>query len=118
MCFFLGLSFSFSCYFLIFPFSVLDLIGVSVLNREERFLDDVEEMRDFVKVFREFFEMFGSEVPNIPNGCGPGCKGGHVHVPPGKCRIGIGAVFVCIILSVLFSRSLCSKCSENVITFV
>ncbi|CAM9178065.1 unnamed protein product, partial [Scytosiphon promiscuus] len=46
----------------------------------ERFYDDVEEMRAFMSMFMELVGMFGNDMPN---GCGPGCKGGHVHAPPG-----------------------------------
>lgn len=43
--------------------------------------DDVDEMRAFMSMFMELVGMFGSD---IPNGCGPGCKGGHGHVPSGE----------------------------------
>ncbi|CAM9929828.1 unnamed protein product, partial [Discosporangium mesarthrocarpum] len=49
----------------------------------ERFYDDVDEMRAFMSMFMELVGMFGSDIPAMPNGCGPGCKGGHGHMPPG-----------------------------------
>ncbi|CBN74776.1 Heat shock protein 40 like protein/ DnaJ domain containing protein [Ectocarpus siliculosus] len=49
----------------------------------ERFYDDVDEMRAFMSMFMELVGMFGSDIPSMPNGCGPGCKGGHVQMPPG-----------------------------------
>lgn len=52
--------------------------------RSERVYDDVDEMRAFMSMFMELVGMFGSDIPNMANGCGPGCKGGHVHVPPGE----------------------------------
>lgn len=53
-------------------------------SRSERFYDDVDEMRAFMSMFMELVGMFGSDIPSMPNGCGPGCKGGHVQMPPGE----------------------------------
>lgn len=53
-------------------------------ERDDRFFDDVDEMRAFMSMFMDLVGMFGSDVPPVPNGCGPGCKGGHVHVPSGE----------------------------------
>lgn len=55
-----------------------------VVARSERYYDDVDEMRAFMSMFVELVGMFGSDIPTMPNGCGPGCKGGHTHVPPGE----------------------------------
>ncbi|CAM9626538.1 unnamed protein product [Ectocarpus sp. 13 AM-2016] len=40
-------------------------------------------MRAFMSMFMELVGMFGSDIPSMPNGCGPGCTGGHVQMPPG-----------------------------------
>ncbi|CAN0476449.1 unnamed protein product, partial [Ectocarpus sp. 8 AP-2014] len=40
-------------------------------------------MRAFMSMFMELVGMFDSDIPSMPNGCGPGCKGGHVQMPPG-----------------------------------
>ena len=67
---------------------VFCVVRVWPRSRNERFDDDVDEMRAFMSMFMELVGMFGSEIPtsSMPNGCGPGCNGGHVHVPPGESR--------------------------------
>lgn len=40
--------------------------------RSERYYDDVDEMRAFMSMFMELVGMFGSDIPTMPNGCGPG----------------------------------------------
>lgn len=65
-------------------FAVLHFLLWSVCARSERYYDDVDEMRAFMSMFMELVGMFGSDIPTMPNGCGPDCKGGHAHVPPGE----------------------------------
>lgn len=61
-------------------------LGMILVSRDrcERFYDDVDEMRAFMSMFMELVDMFGSDVPRMANGCVPGCKGGHPHLPAGE----------------------------------